>query len=369
MKVAIFATVVGVGGIQTHTRGMAEVLLEAGCEVLILSSVLDAGTVGEAQSGENEALLRRGARIILAPAQGSAVGRMRELTRLAGEVRRFQPDVYYVHGRTWHGCLLPLFFSRKVRRVFYEGMSGEVIGRVDPRYLVRLLFDDVIGQSPKVSRNFERCFHWRGPTCAIPALPEPLEDQARLPDAAVRRVAPGRVRAAMFSRLVPGKQAYWLVQQWDKLKDVLGELHIHGRGPDSEPIAKYIAQRGLQDRVKLCGRYPTGQAYVDLLAGYDLTLLPTIFPEGAPLVLLESMACGVPFVANGVGGIPDYATDNPDCIVVPEQTQFLEGVHRLARMLADGEVNQSRLQRLYFRRYSRKALGKAYLEFFKVGSA
>ena len=115
--------------------------------------------------------------------------------------------------------------------------------------------------------------------------------------------------------------------------------------------------------VRCCGAYPDGQAYADLLASYDLTLLPTVFPEGAPLVLLESMACGVPFVANGMGGIPDYATDNPDCVVVAQQGEFLDGVRRMVQALSREEIDQSRLQGYYRAQYSQAAIEKQWLSY------
>src|SRR4051812_1581587 len=108
MRAAIFATVVGSGGIQTHTRALAEVLHDAGYEVLIISSVLEIATAGEPQATENDSLKRRGVRIVLAHSQRHLGGRIREFLRLSREVRRFTPDIYYVHGSTWHGSLIPL---------------------------------------------------------------------------------------------------------------------------------------------------------------------------------------------------------------------------------------------------------------------
>jgi glycosyltransferase involved in cell wall biosynthesis len=162
----------------------------------------------------------------------------------------------------------------------------------------------------------------------------------------------------------------------------LAELHIHGSRPEESLIRDYIKARGIGDRVKCWGRYPDGQEYVDLLSSYDLTLLPTIGAEGSPLVLLESMACGVPFVAYGVGGIPDYGDNNPDVMIVPpepwvtdqareyttttptgETKAFLKAVKLMAEKLALGEVNQQRLQQFYFEHYSYQVLKRLWLSY------
>ena len=363
MKITLFATVAGMGGIQMNGRGLARALLRAGYEVQMLSSVLHVGTGGEVKPNENDGLLQNGAKIIYMPERSSASERWREFKRLTHEVRAFKPDVLIGTGTSWHLGLLGATLPRKVKKIFYEGMSGESNGTKDPRWLVRWFFDEVVGQSPRVTQNFERSFRWRKKLSTIPAFPEPLEQTAKLPDATRHAVSLGTARAALFSRVVEGKHARWLVRQWATLKDLLGVLHIHGRGPEQPAIEAFIKEHGLHDRVRCCGGYPSGQAYADLLASYDLTLLPTVFPEGAPLVLLESMACGVPFVANGMGGIPDYVVGNPDCIVVPQQTAFLDGVRRMVNALSNKEVDQARLQRFYLEQYTQAAIEKKWLDY------
>ena len=362
-KITLFATIAGMGGIQMNGRGLARTFLRAGYEVQVLSSVLNAASGGAVKAGENDGLIEMGAKIVYLPVQSGALQRGREFSRLVREVRAFAPDVLIGTGTSWHLGLLGLVLPRKVRKVFYEGMSGESNGAKDPRWLVRWFFNEVVGQSPRVARNFERSFGWRKRLTAIPAFPEPLEQTAQLPEARRHAIPLGTARAAFFSRLVEGKQALWLVRQWAALKDLVAVLHIHGRGPEQPAIEAFIAENGLQDRVRCCGAYPSGQAYADLLASYDLTLLPTVFPEGAPLVLLESMACGVPFVANGVGGIPDYATDNPDCLVTPRQEVFLDGVGKMVTALSHQQIDQGRLQRLYLHQYSQAAIGKQWLDY------
>ncbi len=363
MRIALFTTIAGMGGMQMNGRGLARILLRAGHEVLVLSSVLNAASAGEVKDGENDGLTGIGAKIVYLPAQPGVLQRGREFGRLVKEVRAFGPDVLIGTGTSWHLGLLGLALPRKVRKIFYEVMSGESNGVKDPRWLVRWFFDEMVGQSPRVMQNFAQSFGWRKKMAAIPAFPEPLERTAQLPEAKPHAVPFGTARTALFSRLVEGKQALWLVRQWPLLKDLVSVLHIHGRGPEQPMIEAFIVEHGLQDSVRCGGAYPSGQPYADLLSSYDLTLLPTVFPEGAPLVLLESMACGVPFVANGVGGIPDYATDNPDCFVVSQQTEFLDGVRRMVESLADGKIDQGRLQGYYLTQYSQAAIERQWLDY------
>ena len=357
------------GGIQRNGRGLARTLLRAGSEVMVLSSVLNVGSGGTVEPGENDDLLQGGAKIVYLRELNSLWARLRELYNLVTEVRRFRPDVLIGTGTSWHLGLLGMMLPSKVQKIFYEGMSGESNGLKDPRWLVRWFFDEVVGQSPRVAETFAQSFGWRKRLHNIPAFPEPLELTAHLPTASRRPVPFGAARAGFFSRLVEGKQGLWLVRQWHNLKDMLDVLHIHGRGPEFEAIKSFIEANALGDRVQCFGAYPSGQSYADLLATYDLTLLPTIFPEGAPLVLLESMACGVPFVANGVGGIPDYAIGNPNCVVVSDKSKFLVGVKQMTLALKEGKIDQPQLQRLYLLEYSQDALEKKWLSYLGIQSS
>ena len=370
MRILLAGIVAGHGGIQSHLRWLAKALGEEGIETLVIS-------LGSAKVAPiDESLLRGlwndnvqlrcctpyakdGSHLNLA-----GIRRLQEIIKIIDE---FNPDIYLAVGTGWNLFIPPLLSRAKPIRIFHEVMSGVPNGWKDSRWCVKLWFDEVIGQSETVARTFAQEFGWCKQTAGLPAFAEPLEITATLPEVNPIIVPRGSAKAALFSRLVPHKQAFWLVQQWYILKDYLSELHIHGSGPEKELIQNYITEQGIGERVKCFGRYPEGQAYVDLVSSYDLTLLPTIGAEGAPLVLLESMACGVPFLAYGVGGIVDYGRNNPDVwIVDPDSSSFLNGLEQITTALAKGGIDQRRLQKFYLEHYSYRALKKIWLNHLKT---
>ncbi len=78
---------------------------------------------------------------------------------------------------------------------------------------------------------------------------------------------------------------------------------------------------GLGSNIRWLGAVPH-DALPDWFRAADVTVLPSL-SEGVPNVLLESIACGTPFVASRVGSIPEIADDACDRLVPPGQPEAL----------------------------------------------
>jgi len=74
----------------------------------------------------------------------------------------------------------------------------------------------------------------------------------------------------------------------------------------------------------------------------DLFVLPSLFGEGLPMVVLEAMAAGVPVVATRVEGVPEAIRDGVDGILV-EPGDPLGLVHAVAAFVC-GEVDWSAIR-------------------------
>ena len=91
--------------------------------------------------------------------------------------------------------------------------------------------------------------------------------------------------------------------------------YLVGQGPEGARLGRRIARLGLEGRFELVGPR-THDALPDWYRAADVFALPSR-SEGVPTVLLEAAACGLPFVASRVGGIPEVAHLAPSRLVPP----------------------------------------------------
>ena len=85
------------------------------------------------------------------------------------------------------------------------------------------------------------------------------------------------------------------------------QLALVGDGTVRRALESQAEAAGLADQVRFVGRVAHGELATWYRAA-DLLVLPSR-SEGVPNVLLEALACGLPFVASRVGGVPEIAPD------------------------------------------------------------
>lgn len=113
------------------------------------------------------------------------------------------------------------------------------------------------------------------------------------------------------------------------------KLTVCGEGERELEYRALAAQLGIADRVRFLGRR-TGLALVALFERVGVCVLPSR-AEGMPLVMLEAMSSGVPFIGTAVGGIPDAAEHEHSALVVPpDDPPALAGA--LGRLLNDSSL-------------------------------
>ena len=124
-------------------------------------------------------------------------------------------------------------------------------------------------------------------------------------------------------RVEPVKGLSVLLAALQQLKEegVDFQMLLIGSGGQSEVLEAEARRRDIDDRLNWLG-VVSHERLPDYYRAVDLTILPSL-SEGVPNVLLESIACGTPFVASDVGGIPEIATVGRDRLVEPKNAMAL----------------------------------------------
>jgi glycosyltransferase involved in cell wall biosynthesis len=83
----------------------------------------------------------------------------------------------------------------------------------------------------------------------------------------------------------------------------------------------------------------------------DLFVLPSLFGEGLPMVVLEAMAAGVPVVATRVEGVPEAIEDGVSGLIA--EPSHAEDLARCIARMVCGEVDWFTIRRHALARHAR----------------
>lgn len=137
-----------------------------------------------------------------------------------------------------------------------------------------------------------------------------------LPRDAVVLMWAGRFEAVKNPVLLLRAAVHWKQRYGTRLRIVMA-----GDGPQRMALRRLCKQLGLQHHVRFAGNLSQGELALYFNAA-DATVLTSV-SEGVPNVLLESIACGTPFVATEVGGVSEIASPGVDRLVPADDLDAL----------------------------------------------
>ena len=133
------------------------------------------------------------------------------------------------------------------------------------------------------------------------------------------------------------------------------ELRIIGDGEGRSEIERYVAEYHLEPYVRLLG-YQPHQVFYKQLEEAHLFIQPSVTSVngdtegGAPTVILEAQACGVPVLSTYHADIPEVVRDGESSLLVPERDpdmlaeKWLELVTSPERWPAMGRVGRQHVE-------------------------
>lgn len=127
-------------------------------------------------------------------------------------------------------------------------------------------------------------------------------------------LSPGSRLVGFIGRLGPEKGIRYLLEAARILCGKMGGVYfvLVGDGELKEETEAFIVSHNLKERIFMLGWRKDA---TELLADMDILLLPSL-TEGTPMVILESMAMGVPVIASGVGGIGEVIEDQKTGLLI-----------------------------------------------------
>jgi rhamnosyl/mannosyltransferase len=306
------------GGMETVLRNLAEGLLDAGCQISVLTSGEEgwdqaASLVGPV-TGSRGTLVRTSRHGILnsQPLNPDLLGRLRREIALQG------PDLVHLHlpnplaALAWVTLRASGLQTLPPLAVWYH---ADITRQRFGRHLVQHLVDVCLEQARGV------CVSSRMLAASSPVLARSGRSIQVVPfgidPAPWSAVTPTRDGPFLFvGRLVPYKGL-------DLLLDALAEvpaarLILVGDGPDRSALNKQAAALGIADRIRFVGSLQQ-EGIVDLMAdARALVLASRDVSETFGLVQLEAMAAGLPVVASDLPtGIREVGVDGETCLLVP----------------------------------------------------
>ena len=164
-----------------------------------------------------------------------------------------------------------------------------------------------------------------------------------------RREGPGD-HFLFVGRISPEKGLHTLLDAWTRTS---AKLLVVGDGPDADRL------RGIAPKnVEFVGTVAQ-QRVADFLRGARALLLPSLWYEAQPRVILEAYAAGVPVIASRIGGIPDLVLEDRSGYLA-EPDEVAEWASAVERLLDDRQAKQlgDGAYRLWTDHYSpKRALG------------
>ena len=229
--------------------------------------------------------------------------------RLSKIVKIHSPDILFFGSGQINALLSPFLFlfPKNIRMVARESNLPSIFEKY---WLIRLLyrysysnFDIIIVQSNDMRNDLHK--HFKISLNKLVKINNPI-DHSFISDQLKEHldlvICKKNIRLLAVGRLTEQKGFDMLINALVILREVAFNLYILGEGEDRSKLEELCIKNQLQNKVHFLGNVSNPYVYMKAVDGLVLSSRY----EGFPNVVLESMACGTPVLANNCpGGIDE----------------------------------------------------------------
>ena len=218
-------------------------------------------------------------------------------------IRKFDPDLYISTGLGYSNVLIAKALKSDTFKIQQEVIFDATLD--NSRNNIIKTFDAVAVQTESMIDNFKLNVSKNIKVDYLPCFTRTMI----LPSNSIISKKSQKLNLSYFGRLAPNKG---LTEFLKNTKDILLSeqitVDIYGKGSEYTNIKNTIKKYSLGQNVKLRGYY-SDEDFPNLIHSYDALILPSLYNEGLPLVLLESMFYGKPVFASKMGSIPELSRE------------------------------------------------------------
>lgn len=139
--------------------------------------------------------------------------------------------------------------------------------------------------------------------------------------------------------------------------EIKARLVIAGGGSLSKYVRDFIKDNSLGDKILFLGFVDDEKLY-SLYSGALALVIPSIWPENAPLVALEALSVGTPVIVSNRGGLPEIVGKVDMNLVFDDFSQLKEILVNFSRK----DISSQEIRRISERNFSPQAFVKRYIE-------
>jgi glycosyltransferase involved in cell wall biosynthesis len=262
----------------------------------------------------------------------AGIARLWGISPCDGKIREDRCIACWLKNRGIPLWWLAWLFSR-IPRLFSRSL-GNMGGRLGTLFSVRKIFRERREREKILLSYFRRIIvvaKWLYSVLKINDIPEEklyysrhgMSKNISIPKPENRPHTQGKIRVGFIGRLDPVKGIHILTKAVRNLPQRIGiELEIYGRinfEEDRAYLKKIMRIIRGDPRIKFCGEL-SDKNYVEVMSGFDLIAVPSVWLETGPYIILEAFMAGIPVIGSNLGGIAELVTHNLNGMLVNSES-------------------------------------------------